>query len=189
MCILHVFRYMYIYIYILLSKEGYRRLQAFWILDRCCSFASAEVFNIYLIFFFQMFWKDSLSKKIALEYDLSCINRKIWYFFFPNIWSYSLDKIWKMIFLRIIHENMIFSASALTKWSFQKTCTGIWSFFNYQERWCFCFLEIWSHSLSPYFELICSNLLISLQITFPPNQICTGMCSSECWWFYKDTHH
>ena len=27
-------------------------------------------------FFFQMFWKDDLSKKIALEYDLSCIIRK-----------------------------------------------------------------------------------------------------------------
>ena len=27
-------------------------------------------------FFFQMFWKDDLSKQIALEYDLSCIIRK-----------------------------------------------------------------------------------------------------------------
>ena len=28
------------------------------------------------IFFFQMFLKDDLSKKLALEYDLSCIIRK-----------------------------------------------------------------------------------------------------------------
>ena len=28
------------------------------------------------IFFFQMFWKGGLSKKLALEYDLSCIIRK-----------------------------------------------------------------------------------------------------------------
>ena len=28
------------------------------------------------IFFFQMFWKDGLSKKMTLEYDFSCIIRK-----------------------------------------------------------------------------------------------------------------
>ena len=34
------------------------------------------------IFFFQMFRKDGLSKKIALDYDLSCISGKI--FLFPE---------------------------------------------------------------------------------------------------------
>ena len=29
-----------------------------------------------IIHFLQMFWKDGLSKKLALEYDLSCIVRK-----------------------------------------------------------------------------------------------------------------
>ena len=38
-------------------------------------------------------------KKIALEYDLSCIIRKRWYFLFPKIWFYSLEEKWKMIFL------------------------------------------------------------------------------------------
>ena len=50
-------------------------------------------------YFLQMFWKDGLSKKIVLEYDLSllyCMER--WYFFFPKMWSYSLDGKWKIIF-------------------------------------------------------------------------------------------
>ena len=29
-----------------------------------------------IFFLFQMFWKNGLSKKVALEYDLSCIIRK-----------------------------------------------------------------------------------------------------------------
>ena len=43
-----------------------------------------------------------------------------WYFFFPNIWSYTLDGKWKMIFLKKIHENIIFSSNFLKIWSFQK---------------------------------------------------------------------
>ena len=39
--------------------------------------------------------------------------------------------------------------------------------------------------IPPSFELICSNLFLSLHITFSPNQICSGMCSSKCWWFFK----
>ena len=39
-----------------------------------------KAFNIHCaknhIFFFQMFWKDGLSKRIGLEYDLSCVIRK-----------------------------------------------------------------------------------------------------------------
>ena len=42
-----------------------------------------------------MFWKDSIFKKIALEYDLFSI-----YFFFSKISCYSLDRKWKMIFLK-----------------------------------------------------------------------------------------
>ena len=41
-------------------------------------------------------------------------------FFFPKIWSYSLDGKWKMIFLKKLHRNMIFSSSFLKRWSFQK---------------------------------------------------------------------
>ena len=41
-------------------------------------------------------------------------------FFFPKLWSDTLDGKWKMIFLKKIHGNMIFSSSLLKRWSFQK---------------------------------------------------------------------
>ena len=41
-------------------------------------------------------------------------------FFFPKIWSYTWDGKWKMIFLKKIHENMMFSLNFLKRWSFQK---------------------------------------------------------------------
>ena len=41
-------------------------------------------------------------------------------FLFPKIWSYTLDGKWKMIFLKKIHGNMIFSSNFLKRWSFQK---------------------------------------------------------------------
>ena len=41
-------------------------------------------------------------------------------FFFPKIWSYTLDRKRKMIFLKKIHWNMIFSSNFLKRWSFQK---------------------------------------------------------------------
>ena len=55
-------------------------------------------------------------------------------FFFPKIWSYSLDGKWKMIFLEKIHGNMTFSSNAPKRWSFQKkialkydlSCCIIW---------------------------------------------------------------
>ena len=44
-----------------------------------------------------------------------------WYFFFPKIWSYTLDGKWKMFFLKKkIRGNMIFSSNFLKSWSFQK---------------------------------------------------------------------
>ena len=40
--------------------------------------------------------------------------------------AYSLDRKLKMIFLKKLHRNKVFSASALKRWSFQKkTRTGI----------------------------------------------------------------
>ena len=51
-------------------------------------------------FFFQMFWKDGLSKKIGLDVWSFLYYQERWYFFFPKISSYSLDKKWKMIFLK-----------------------------------------------------------------------------------------
>ena len=41
-------------------------------------------------------------------------------FFYPKIWSYSLEGKWNMIFLKKIHENMIFSSNVMRRWSFQK---------------------------------------------------------------------
>ena len=32
---------------------------------------------------------------------------------------------------------MVFSSNVLKRWSFQKNCNGIWSFFYYLERWYF----------------------------------------------------
>ena len=43
-----------------------------------------------------------------------------WYLIFLEIWSYTLDGKWKMIFLKKIHGNMIFSSNFLKRWSFQK---------------------------------------------------------------------
>ena len=60
------------------------------------------------IFFFQMFWKDGLSKKIALEYDLSCIIRKD---------DISFSRKYDLILLN--QEE---------RWSFSK---------KYLEMWCF----------------------------------------------------
>ena len=60
------------------------------------------------IFFFLMFWKNNLSKKNALEYDLSCI-----------IWNdgifHSLDKEWKIIFFKKYMEI----------WDFPYICINI----------------------------------------------------------------
>ena len=66
-----------------------------------------------------------------------------WYFFFLKISSYSLDKKWKMIFLKKINSNMIFSSNVLKRWYFQINWTGIWSCLYYLKRWCFFFRKIW----------------------------------------------
>ena len=66
-----------------------------------------------------------------------------WYFFFPKIWSYSLDGKWKMIFLKKKKNtwkyDIFFKCSE--KFVFpKKNCSWIWSFSYYLERW-FFFLE------------------------------------------------
>ena len=65
------------------------------------------------IFFFQMFWKDSLSKKIAPKRkdDLS----------------------------QKYTENMIFSSDVLKRWSFQKIHAWTWSFFVISGKMVFLF--------------------------------------------------
>ena len=59
------------------------------------------------------------SRKIFIIWSLSyCWERSC--FFFSKIWSYTLDGKWKMIFLKKIRGNMIFSSNFLKRWSFQK---------------------------------------------------------------------
>ena len=94
--------------------------------------------NIILFFWRKM--KDVLSQKYTWKYDIffKCSEKIVfpknrtgiwsfllyylekWYFSPPNIWSYSLEGKWKMIFLKKIRGNVIFSSNALKRWSFQK---------------------------------------------------------------------
>ena len=59
-------------------------------------------------YFFQVLWKDGLSKKIALEYDLSCVIRKDGVCFFRKYDVFSMDEKWKMIFLKKYMEIWCF---------------------------------------------------------------------------------
>ena len=80
-------------------------LPIFWSLRKICQDTHCTENHI---FFVQMFWKDDLSKKIALEYDLSCIIRK------DDI-SFS----WNMI---------LFFRHPKGRWSFSKKYLEIWYF-------------------------------------------------------------
>ena len=63
--------------------------------------------------------------------------RERWYFFFPKIWSYTLDGKWKMIFLKKYTEIWYF-LQAFWKYGLSKRCrAGTWSFLCYLERWYF----------------------------------------------------
>ena len=57
---------------------------------------------------FQTSWKDGLFKKNHAGIWSFLYYRERSCFFFPKIWSYTLDGKWKMIFLKKIHGNMIF---------------------------------------------------------------------------------
>ena len=71
------------------------------------------------IFFSQTSWKDGLSKKIALEYDLSRIIGKDHVFLSRNM-ILTLGGKWKMIFFKKIQGNMIFSSGPPKRRSFQE---------------------------------------------------------------------
>ena len=89
------------------------------------------------IFFFQTSWKDGFSKKIALQYDLSGIKGERSCFFFPKIWSYTLDGKWKMIFLKKYTEIWYFLQALWKDGLSKKGRAGTWSFLYYLERWYF----------------------------------------------------
>ena len=61
-----------------------------------------------ICYFLQIFWNNIFSKKITLEFDLSCVIRQDDLNFFPKVWSYCLDGKWKIIFLKEMHGNIIF---------------------------------------------------------------------------------
>ena len=72
------------------------------------------------IFFFQTSWKDGLSKKIALEYDLSRIIGKDHVFLSRNM-ILTLGGKWKMIFFKKkMQGNMTFSSGPPKRRSFQE---------------------------------------------------------------------
>ena len=78
-------------------------------------------------------------KKIALEYDLSCIIRKDDISFSINMIVPIRRKMKDDLCRKKkkkIHGNM-FSSNVLKRWSFQKNCTGAWSFLYYLQRWSF----------------------------------------------------
>ena len=79
--------------------------------------------------------------------------RERWYFFFPKIWSYTLDGKWKMIFLKKYTEIWYF-LQAFWKYGLSKRCrAGTWSFLYYLERWYF-FPKTWYFFLNRKWETI-----------------------------------
>ena len=113
--------------------------------------------------------KNSTGVWSVLSYFL-----KRWYFFFPKMWSYSLDGKWKMIFLQKIHGNMIFPLNAPKSrsskkivleydrsyiiWKAEKMVffSGKYDTFLLDRKWKMIFLkkyvDIW------YFLYICMNV-------------------------------
>ena len=106
--------------------------QCFWVLPRKIHRTENH------IFFFQTSWKDGISKKKKCAGIWSFLYyRERWYFFFPKIWSYTLDGKWKMIFLKKYTEIWYF-LQTFWKYGLSKGCrAGTWSFLYYLERWYF----------------------------------------------------
>ena len=65
------------------------------------------------------------------------------YFFFPEIWSNTLDGKWKMIFHKKYTEIWYFLQTFWKDDLSRKNRTCTWSFLYYLERWYF-FPETWS---------------------------------------------
>ena len=63
--------------------------------------------------------------------------REIWYFFFPQIWSYILYGKWKMIFLKKYTEIWYFLQTFWKDGPSKKGHAGTWSFLYYLQRWYF----------------------------------------------------
>ena len=74
---------------------------------------------------------------------------KRWYFFVPKIWSYTWDGKWKVIFLKKMHGNMIFSSNFLKRWFFQKGPREVAIFRKYMEMWHFLYTRTVVTNLAP----------------------------------------
>ena len=78
-----------------------------------------------------------------------------------------------------INENMIYSWNVPKRSSFQKNCTGIWSFLYPEERWRFFFRKIWYFFLpteeerwyfsKPTWKYDVFGMLIKVVFLFPTN--------------------
>ena len=85
-----------------------------------------------------MSWKDGLSKKIELEYDLSLLYyRQRWYFLFSKIWFYPQTENTRWSFSKKYTEIWYFLQMFWKDGLFKKDRAGIWSFWYYLERWYF----------------------------------------------------
>ena len=66
-----------------------------------------------------------------------------WYFFFPKIWSYTLGRKWKMIFLKKYTEIWYFLQAFWKDGLSKRGRADGWYFLYYLERWFFS-LKAWS---------------------------------------------
>ena len=104
----------------------------------CASTSCAQHCTKSHIFFFQMFWKDGLSKKLRWNMIFPVLSGKM--MFFPKILPYSLDAKWKMMLLKKCMEIWYF-LQMFWKDGLPKNHTGIWSFIVSSGKMIFLFPE------------------------------------------------
>ena len=133
-----------------------------------------------MIFLKNIHWNMILFANVLKIWSFQKNRTGIWSFFYYQkkiIFLFSENMI--LFYRRKIIDNLSQKNTwnydiiwyALKRWSFQKARTGIWSFFNYQERWYFYILEIWSHFLSPYLGLIRSDDLVFANYVFSKSSL------------------
>ena len=89
------------------------------------------------------------------------INKVILYVTVLSFSSYFFIGIEKSVYFSVktfklsLHEKPYFLfPDVLKRWSFQKTCAGIWSFLHYWERWYIFFSKIGSYALDGKWKMI-----------------------------------
>ena len=109
------------------------------------------------------------------------------YFFFPKVWSYTLDGKWKMIFLKKIHGNMIFSSNFLKRWSFQKGPCRHMIFLVLSRNMMF---SPWTESERRFSQEIHRNMAFSLYTYGCSKRGATPLCQKKKQrWFYPAKIH